>query len=188
MDREMDREEFDAVSVRLQRVERRLRMAIVGWMLSVVVLAVLWVGVQQAMSQSQVIQARRFEVLDQSGRRVISLGLDTSGLGGIWLYDSAGNNSVQIGFGGGLPGIWVSDSSGKERMALTYDSDKQPGLWFKDTSERTRLTMGPGTDGEPGIWLYDTAHQTRGWFGMGPDGITHVRLNDPAGKPVWVAP
>ncbi len=185
----MEHGEFEALSVRLQGVERRLRMAIVGWLLSVVVLAVLWVGVQQATSQPQVIQARRFEVLDQNGQRAIALGLDTKGRPLISLYNSAGDHGVQIGYGGlDLPGIWIYDASAKERMALTYDDDKQPGLWFKDTSERARLTMGPGSDGEPGIWFYDTGRQTRGWFGMSTDGITHVRLNDSTGKAVWSAP
>ncbi len=56
----MDGPELKTLAKRLEMVERRQRFTVAAWVLSVVVLAVLWVGVQRAASQDSIIQARRF--------------------------------------------------------------------------------------------------------------------------------
>ena len=104
--------ELEALQSRLSAMERRFRLMVVAWLLGAVVVLVLGIGAQRAWSQSQILNVRELNVVDQSGRSRISLGFGaTSGRPAIWLYDEKGKSRLYMGFGTqrGSPVVLLSD-------------------------------------------------------------------------------
>ncbi len=156
--REMERREFTILTARLQRVERRQRMTLIGWVLSMAVLVVLWAGVREAGSQSSVIRAREFDVVDSSGRNVLAVGIDTEGLAGLWIYDEQKKTRIALGFAGrgaaATAGITLYNKGAK--LQLGFDNVDLPGIWYYDLQGTKRSVLGFGGTA-PGLWFYDGA-------------------------------
>ena len=110
----MERQEFDFLRTRIERLERRMRMVVAGWVLSVAVVVLLGVAVQQAVSQPEVSRTRRIEVVDAAGRRRILLGIDPDG----------------------SPVLALWDTAGRPRILLSIRPDGAPGLSLWDAAER----------------------------------------------------
>jgi hypothetical protein len=201
----MDGPELNTLVKRLERIERRQRVTVAAWVLSVVTLAVLGVGVQRAASQDSVIRAQRFVLVDDSGKTRAILGLDNTGSSGLWLKDVSGTDRVQIGYGGesNLPGLWIYDASRKtvarlgvddnggllriydkgaqNRISLGMDGDNYPGLWLKDSSETIRESLGFSVESHaPSLWIYDASKKNRVQLGMTGKGTTALWLSDEA--------
>lgn len=149
--------EFDVLMARLQRVERRQRMTLIGWALSLTCLVVLGAGVHPAGSQSSVIRASEFDVVDASGRDVIAIGLDAEGMAGLRVYDQRKQPRLAVGFSGSGPsasfGITLYNKQAK--VQIGFDQLELPGIWYYDLTGAKRSQLGfGGTD--PGLWFYDT--------------------------------
>jgi hypothetical protein len=208
----MDRDEVTALTNRLQRVERRVFLMGAGWLLSIVMLVVLWTGTQHASSQTPVGSARvrSLTIVDQSDRQRLSLGVTDKGNGIFQLYDSNGKERVQLGIStGGNAGAWFYDAAEKTRIHLGVDFGKAPEIWFADENGNERLHLGVA-DAEarsqfsnqanpPSIWLlYDPAGPARlGFYAAGRErvalggngrGDQGIWVFDPGGKAVWSAP
>jgi hypothetical protein len=91
-----------------------MRVVVAGWVLSVAVFVLLGVAVQQAVSQPEVLRARRIEVVDTAGRLRIALGVASDG----------------------SPGLGFWDTTGRVRIALVVDPDGSPGLSLHDAAGR----------------------------------------------------
>ncbi|MBM3500865.1 MAG: hypothetical protein FJX74_19575 [Armatimonadetes bacterium] len=132
----MEQQEFEALRKRLDRVERRLRVAVVGWVVSIATVAVL-VVVQQVVPQPEpeVLRARRIEVVDAAGRARIVL-------------DTAPSGS---------PVLILLDAAGRGRIALDVSPGGTQMLIFWDAAGRARIGLRVGPDGTPTLGLYDAA-------------------------------
>ncbi len=110
----MEKQDLEALRLRLERVERRLRFAAVAWVAGVLVVILLGVAVQQAISQPEVLRARRLEVVDTAGRVRAALGMASDGSSAL--------------------GLW--DATGRVRIAIVVDPDGSPGLSLHDAAGR----------------------------------------------------
>jgi hypothetical protein len=144
----MERDEVQVLSDRVRSVERQLRVALAGWLLSVVALAIFWVGTPHASSQTDIqgtIRARGFNVYDASNRHRLGIGMSNDGNPGIWLYDGTNKTRVHVGVDGGL----------------------RPEVWFADEAGTVRLRVGTNGNGDPGIWIYGANGKSVTWSAPG---------------------
>lgn len=154
----MDAGERDALHARLRTLERRQRAMMIGWALSAAVFIVLAGAVRQAGSQATTVRAREVVIVDDQGRKALSLGIDTKGLGGIWFYPNGANDwQAAVGFAGTTPSITMKNAGAT--VQLGFDTLNLPGLWYYDASDKKRLTLGFGGS-DPGIWIYDASGNT----------------------------
>jgi hypothetical protein len=79
-----------SLQVRLQRIERRLHVVLMGWGLSVLVLALLGIAVQKAATQPSTVRAQSFEIVDKTGMARVLLGMTSDGSPGLRIRDSKG--------------------------------------------------------------------------------------------------
>jgi hypothetical protein len=156
----MEQPNYEALRTRLHAVEGRLRFVVVAWLLSVVVVMLFGVGVQRAASQSDVLRARRIEVVDSTGRPRIVLALSPQdGSPGLVLLNEAGRIRVSLALlPGGASGLVLSDGAGRERISLSVLPSGASGLALLDAAGGTRamFTLLP-SDGSPGLVLFDAA-------------------------------
>ena len=144
----MDRDAVTVLSDRVRSVERRLRLTLVAWLLSVVVLGVFWVGAQRASSQSSIqgnIRARGFNVYDKDNRHRLGIGMRNDENPGIWLYDAAEKTRVHVGVAGGI----------------------QPQIYFADETGTVRIRVGTNGNGDPGVWVYGPDGKSVTWSAPG---------------------
>jgi hypothetical protein len=202
----MEHQEFDILRARVERLERRMRVVVAGWVLSVAVFVLLGVAVQQAISQPEVLRARRIEVVDAAGRERIGLDVNPEGNArmqfldvrgrtrmflttdgpGIALFDEAGDIllAISLGFRGSSPTIMLRDAAarGSSSIALSAGSGG-PSLTFRDLSGRSRFFLFTSNDGKSLLELSDSAERPRVGISLDSDGMPLVSLRDASGLP-----
>lgn len=186
-------DEMRTIQERLARAERRLRITSLCWLAAAIAIAVLWIGAQQAQSQSSTLVARRIAVQDQNGHERIVLSFDTNNRPAIWLRDDAGKDRLFIGFGGvaGRPLVGLSDETGRLRLSLTFSVQRNtPELNLFDENNKRRATLGFAESGNatPVVSLRDEREQDRIYLGWSTAEKPVVLIADESGKPVWSAP
>jgi len=178
---------------RLARAERRLRITSLGWLVAAVVVAVLWIGAQQAQSQSATLSARRLAVVDQGGKERIVLSFDTSNRPAIWLRDENGHDRMFIGFGakGGAPLIGLNDEAGRLRLSLGFSLERSnPQLVLSDENGKQRAYLGFAASGQPTpqLDLADERGTDRIYLGWSMAEKPVMIVSDDSGKALWSAP
>jgi hypothetical protein len=145
----MERQEFEALQARLHKMERWMRIVVTGWVLSMAVMLVLGVAVRTAISQPEVVSVRALNILDEAGRRRITLDA-VAGDPRIRILDSLGTPTIALG-GVLTPGLLMTDSAKRSYVLLDaygilfagppgqagMKVDTQgPVFWFVDSSGR----------------------------------------------------
>lgn len=189
----MGLDEIEAMRGRLARAERRLQITSLGWLVAAIVIAVLWMGAQQAQSQSSTVVAHRIAVQDQNGRDRIVLSFDAKDRPAIWLRDDAGKDRVFIGFGSlaGRPLIGLSDEAGRQRLSLTFSVQRDtPELNLFDENGKHRAVLGFAETGNatPVLRLMDEREKDRIYLGWSSAEKPVVLIADESGKTLWSAP
>lgn len=173
-------QEFEILRARVERLERRMRVVVAGWVLSVAAFVFLGVTVQQAASQPETLRARRIEVMDAAGQPRIRLAvsvpdgspqltlLGAAGQGTVLLTvfrsgpvlglaDAAGQTRILLGVFPSGSGLLLKDAAGRSRIELV-DLDRLFGLSLKDAAEKERIGLYTLPDGSPRLSLYDAAY------------------------------
>jgi hypothetical protein len=158
----MERPEFESLQARLHRVERRMRLVLVGWIASAVALVLLGVVAGGATSQPEVLRAQAVEVVDAAGKTRIALHV-RQGVAVVRLADRVGQSRIEFAvFPDEYAGVQLSDGAGRPRIRLSVDSGGAPALWLFDALARHRLGLKVLSDGGPRLWLLDaTTGQVR---------------------------
>ncbi len=158
--------EMEAMSIRLQRIEHRLRVVSLGWLMSIVVFGVLAIGVQQAVSQQpgalqpllpqDILRARSIEVVDATGNVRIALNVTPEGIAEIAMAESAGRGRMWLTVRpDGIPSMTLADSMGKGRIWMTAYPDRSSGLILSDPLGKGRIWLGASSDGSSNLLLLD---------------------------------
>ncbi len=207
----MNRDELEVFRARLEKVECRLRIAVVGWVVSVVALVLLAAGVQHATSQPTALRVRSLEVVDEHGLARIAMSVDRvpgevevrPGVSGVWLLDTAGRplavlRAVPTGFSSlsfhdparpsqigalSLDGLILSDQMGTGRVQLSFDG---LGLW--DSERRMRMLLAIDSDNGVGLTFFDPAGRLRNALDVDHHGKPALTLFDGAGQRLFRAP
>ena len=164
----MDRTELHALQIRLQRVEQRLRVAYLGWLISFVVIGVLGLGVQQATSQVpfqlDVLRTRGVEVVDAAGNVRIALNVSAEGTSDFVLSGSDGKARMWLSVrADGIPSMVLADAMGRGRIWLTAYPDRSSGIILSDTAGKGRIWIGAMSDGTSGLVLVDSSGRVRSY-------------------------
>ena len=165
----MTTSDAEALQTRVAALEKKLKRTSIGWVMMLVLLLVGGIGVERAMSQAQSLQASRLDIVDSAGHTRLTLGFDTTGRPGMWMYDNANKTRVFIGFG---------------------SSRATPAITLLDDTGRTRLFLGFGATGNitPQVTLSDEAGKPRIYAGWNTQEQPFLNVTDQAGKTIWTAP
>jgi hypothetical protein len=151
----MDRVEYAALEARLNQLEQRLRATRAAWLISVVVLAVLGMGVRQAASQTEVLRTRGLEIVDAAGvaRIVLRIHDDTAE---VMVADAQGRDRIWFNVApDGTPGAVFTDATGVGRLWVTARPERPAGLIFSDGTGRGRVWLGAFSEASTGLVLVD---------------------------------
>ncbi len=169
--------EIQDLRQRLALLEHRQRMTLVAWLVSVIGLFALFAGAQRAPSQESVIKAREFDLVDETGRNRIIVGLDGLKRPNISFWDEGGHVRLGLGF----PGV--------SRNVGDLGSD----IEFYDTTGHTNLTLGfsgeyvsTTTGPTPALTLYGADHKSQAALGFGAErGTPQLTLSDARGANIY---
>jgi hypothetical protein len=158
-------EQMQSMHARLERLEHRLRATYIGWLITIVVIGVLALGVQQAASQQtgapqpvplDVLKTRGLEIVDAAGNVRISLGVSPEGIAEVMLTESSGRARMWFTVRpDGIPSVVLADSSGRGRIWMTAYPDRSSGMIFSDPAGKGRIWLGAGSDGSSNLLLMD---------------------------------
>jgi hypothetical protein len=181
--------EVENLRARLERLERRTRMVVAGWVLSVVVFMLFGTTVRQATSQPEILRAQRIEVVDATGRTRIALAVHPDGEAGLILVDAAGRTRAGLMLTpDGSPGLILRDAAGRTRVGLVVRQEGTPDLGLTDVTGRLRILLFVHPDGSPGLRLQDAAGQPRVLLVVPPDGTPGLTFWDAAARVLFRAP
>jgi len=153
--RTMDQVAYVALEARLSQVERRLRATRAGWLFSVVALAVLGMGVQQAASQNEVLRTGGLEIVDAAGVARIAFRLRGEEAE-VVIADAQGRDRIWFNVApDGTPGAVFTDSTGVGRLWITARPERPAGLIFSDGTGRGRVWLGAFSEASTGLVLVD---------------------------------
>ncbi len=149
--------EVEILRVRVERLERWMRIVVVGSVLSVAVFMLLGVAAQQTVSQSEVLRARRIEVVDTTGRPRMVLALSPQdGSPALVMLNAAGRTRVSLAIlPRGASGLVVSDAAGRERISLSSVPSGGAGLALLNVTGGTRAMFTTLPSGPPVLVLYN---------------------------------
>jgi hypothetical protein len=125
---------LDALEAVLRATERRVKLMMVGWGLSVIVLGLLTafaLGIVRDALRPADIRARTIQVVDAAGRMRVGLDVGSDG-----------------------PALTLYDAAGKARLGLTVTSDG-PRVVLADALEAQRTLLEVGASGMPDVMLSD---------------------------------
>lgn len=151
----MDQTEYAALEARLSQVEQRLRATRAGWLFSVVALAVLGMGAQQAASQTEVLRTHGLEIVDAAGipRIVLRVHEDAAE---VVIADARGRDRIWLNVApDGTPGAVFTDATGVGRLWITARPERPAGLIFSDGTGRGRVWLGAFSEAAAGLVLVD---------------------------------
>jgi hypothetical protein len=180
--------EMERLQRRLAGVERRLYLVLVGWVVSVVVLALGGLAAP-ASSQPQVVRTSAVEIVDATGR--VRMTLDAvNRRPSLWLYDSAGLR--RIGFTVGIHGTAdavLNDANGRPRIALRVGYERAADVRLIDSLGRPRIAQSVGYDDAAGLWMFDRLARPRIGLKVFAGGIPGLWLfENPSGHILFSAP
>jgi len=189
----VEAEEIQRMRARLARAERRLQVTSVSWLVAAIVVTVLWMGAQQAQSQSSTLQGRRIAVVDQNGKDRIILSFDTNNHPAIWLRDDLGKDRLFIGFGKevGRPLVGFNDDTGRLRLSLGFSIERNtPQVVLLDENGKQRGFFGFAASGAttPQLDLADERGTDRIYLGWSTAEKPVMLVSDDTGKTLWSAP
>jgi hypothetical protein len=132
------------------------------------------------------VRARRFELVDESGRVRVVLGTQSdNGAPGLLISDSAGRPRIALHVSPeDAPAFDLLDASGAPRIHVALDTDGAPVVTLFGSTERaTQALLGVSADGSAHLRLVSPDGRTRLFFSLQPDGTPYLALMDPEGRP-----
>lgn len=181
--------EEDSLRTRLHRLERRLAVISGAFILSAMMLLVFGLLVPRARSQSQVVRARGFEIVDASGRLRISLNA-VSSKPSLWFFDNAGRRRMGLTVGAlDAPSLVLTDAQGLPRITLSVGLERAAEIRLTDSRGRPRVGVWVTNRNEPGVWLFDELARARIGLKVLPGGDAKVWVfENPSGRVLFSAP
>lgn len=122
----------------------------------------------QAYGAQQVVQAKRFELVDDNGRLLATWGLTGEGSGGMWFFDKNGKARLNVGtYGDGHPMVVLLEPNGNAKgLFRTAGAGNAPVVVLKNQGQdRVILGMDLPTGNQGGLMYIDEKGQRRDVFG-----------------------
>jgi hypothetical protein len=130
----------------------------------------------------QTITAHGFNVVDDSGRVRLRLGIIEGGPT-IQFFDARDKPRMQITLTlEGAPSIWLCDAEIAPRVGISLDSSGEPGIGLCDAQGQVRALMGYNPEGGRGNGILDAQGKLQVGMDTDSSGKPKVRLCDSEGK------
>lgn len=144
---------------------------------------------QAADAVPDVVRAKRFELVDDTGKMRALLAMHPDGSPGLWLLDTAGKARGGLFVAtDGRPTLSLYDAAGEPLAMLGVLPDGSWGLWLVDATGTPRAALGVRPNGTSGLALSDAAGEARALLATSADGSPDLQLRDAAGQVLWKAP
>jgi len=165
--------EVELLRSRVDKLEQRVRMVVMGWVLGVTVFLLLGVAVRQAISQPEVLRARRIEVVDAAGRARISLLVAPDGNYAQFLLQGAAGESIGLAvFADRTLSLSLADATRVRLQLALHRFPDGSGLTLYDAAGEKRIVLALSNlrqtlppykfvNGPPSLMLYDAAGRLR---------------------------
>lgn len=185
----MNPSDLGMLQARLRRLECRLVILAVAWILTLAALALLGPWTPRAVSQSQVVRATALEIVDRAGR--IGATLDSvNRKPSLWLYGEDGGRRAGLTVGpGGTPELVLVDMQGTPRISLRVGAERAAEIRVADSRGHTRLGVWVDYNDEPGIWMLDELTRPRIGLKVLSGGVPRLWIFDQTtGRVTFTAP
>jgi hypothetical protein len=114
----MEQRELDLLRAKVKALERRLQLIVIACLLTIVSLLVLGLGVQQGISQPEVIRAREIQVIDRKGKLRAIIGmLEPENAVRLTLF-SSGKPGASLAVSEDHVGLQLDSPRGRRRFLL----------------------------------------------------------------------
>jgi hypothetical protein len=188
---------------RLERLERRVRWVFGGWVLSIVLLASLFVATPKAFTAppSDRLAIRGLAITDDKGVERIRIAAPLpdamvdgkasqrrSPANGIQLNDSNGNERGALSMLDDGSLLLCFDSKSSEAACMYVMPSGERGFSITDDKWKDRAALILSTDKEVKLVLNDDTGKTRVHVRVAADGTPAVQLRSEQRKKVWSAP
>lgn len=148
---------FPDIKRRCEQLERTLRISWGVWVISMVLIALLlFSGLRQGTTQSEVLVTRQLVIVDKIGKPRIKMGVRPDGAAWIALYDTCGMRRLGIQLRpNGTPAVKLHDANGTPRAILSTISNGAPYFMFDHEDGTERINLMVKSDGRPWFYLLD---------------------------------
>lgn len=121
---------------------------------------------QKAPQSEKVLQAERFEVIDQAEKVRAKFGMLPDGTPLLMLLDQTEKSRVELSMEtDGSPHLALYDRGGNNFIALAVLPDSSAHLQLFDQAGKLRITLGTAPDGSPDLELLDQSKTLRAALG-----------------------
>ena len=129
------------------------------------------------------IRARKFVVVDDTGKERAEFGIMENGETGMVVWNKNRSAAVSVSMDRfGMPRIVFENSKSEALLELGILEDRFPAFVMRDANGRRRLAV-MATEGEAvAIGLYDTKKRNRCAVSLGRDGHPQITLKDDKGQ------
>lgn len=151
----IDEHVLSALHARLGRLEAKNRL--LSWaLLALLAIGGLLVILSAVDTPQDVIHAKGFNVVDDSGNTLATLGMLVNGTPVLRINDAEGNVRSQLGIAeDGMVFIDFTSADGMTKLALSTYADGRTEVDFFGPNGKTRAAMGTMADGTPGLAFFD---------------------------------
>lgn len=171
------------LEARLNMLQHRLQVAVVGWVLSVLLLGLLSIAAVRANARPEVLVARGLDLVDARGRLHGTLGVADDGTTRLILGDERGKPRVTLGIGvEGEVRFVLYDAQARTRVALGVLSDGTPWMRLLDAQTVTRVGVSVGQSTV--MSLFDDKGVERMGLRIHGDGLPALTLFDRQAVPL----
>ena len=129
------------------------------------------------------IRARRFVVVDDTGRERAKFGVMEDGETGMVVWNKKKSTAVSVSMDRfEMPRIVLENSKAEALLDFGILGDRYPVLVMRDANGRRRLGVMVTEGGSVGIGLYDEEKRNRCGVALGRDGHPQITLKDDKGR------
>jgi len=129
------------------------------------------------------IRARKFVVVDETGKERAEFGIMENGEAGMVIWNKKKSTAMAVGVDHtGMPNIVFQNSKGEALLELAMLEDKYPAFIMSDADGKRRLGMVVTDTGLVTLRLYDTKKKDRCAISLSPDGDPKIVLRDKQGN------
>ena len=137
----------------------------------------------EAESVPNEIRARKFVVVDDTGKDRAEFGITEDGEAGMVVWNKKKSTAVSVSINRyGMPRITFENSKGEALLDFGIFDDQYPVFIMRDANGLRRLAMAVTDAGLVTLRLYDSRKQDRCAISLTGDGNPLITLNDDKGK------
>jgi hypothetical protein len=186
---------------RVQKLERRLKLAISIWVLSIGLVLVCAATRQTKPETPANLRARQLTIIDEKGTERIYIGSPVPDplMGGkrqkrrvpstgVILNDPDGNETAGFGVLDDGTKTMCIDHKGYERICTYFLPGGRSGFLVEDENQKDRVALGLNEAGQSELLLNDGSGTSRARLRVDKDGTTRLELTDEKGRPTSILP